>query len=395
MPGRLAENIVHFARVLRAAGLPVGPDRVVTALKALEYAGIEDRSRVHAALSAVLIDRHEHQPVFDGAFNAFWRDPNLFERLMYLTLPQDQKSGSVEQQQRQQRVAEAMAGKPTPVIAADNADANEDEIEIEGALTPSARERLEKADFQSMSAAEFALARKIAETLPLPLPPIVTRRFESSARGGLDLRAILRHSARDPFAAALARRRRQRREAPLVVLIDISGSMERYSRMLLHWVHALTRARSSVSTFTLGTRLTDITRSMKHRDVDEALAAAGNHASDWNGGTRLQTCLAEFNRHHARRVLTGNAAVLLVTDGLEREEGAALGEEAARLRRLAHRVIWLNPLLRYEGFEPRAAGIRAILPHVDAFLPVHNLRSLADLGTSLASIRQARRLAKR
>ncbi len=395
MPGRLAENIVHFARALRAAGLPVGPDRVVTALKALEYAGIEDRSRVHAALSAVLIDRHEHQPVFDGAFNAFWRDLNLFERLMYLTLPQDQKSGSAEQQQRQQRVAEAMAGKPTPVIAADNADANEDEIEIEGALTPSARERLEKADFQSMSAAEFALAKKIAETLPLPLPPIVTRRFESSARGGLDLRAILRHSARDPFAAALARRRRQRREAPLVVLIDISGSMERYSRMLLHWVHALTRARSSVSTFTLGTRLTDITRSMKHRDVDEALAAAGNHASDWNGGTRLQTCLAEFNRHHARRVLTGNAAVLLVTDGLEREEGAALGEEAARLRRLAHRVIWLNPLLRYEGFEPRAAGIRAILPHVDAFLPIHNLRSLADLGTSLASTRQARRLAKR
>lgn len=395
MTGRIAENIVHFARVLRAAGLPVGPDRVVTALKALEYAGVEDRSRVHAALSAVLIDRHEHQPVFDGAFNAFWRDPDLFERLMYLTLPPHQKGTATAREERQQRVAEAMAGTPAPAIAADDTEADQDEIEIAGALTPSARELLEKADFQSMSAAEFALARKIAETIPLPLPPIVTRRFTSSARGGLDLRAILRHSARDPFAAALARRRRQRRDAPLVVLIDISGSMERYSRMLLHWVHALTRARSCVSTFTLGTRLTDITRSMKHRDVDEALAAAGKHASDWNGGTRLQSCLAEFNRRYARRVLTGNAAVLLVTDGLEREEGVALGEEAARLRRLAHRVIWLNPLLRYEGFEPRAAGIRALLPHVDAFLPVHNLRSLADLGASLATSSQPRRFGKR
>ncbi len=395
MTGRIAENIVHFARVLRAAGLPVGPDRVVIALKALELAGVEDRARVHAALSAVLIDRHEHQPVFDSAFQAFWRDPNLFERLMYLRLPPHQKGTATAQEQHQQRVTEAMTGTPAPAVTADDTEADQDETEIAGALTPSARELLEQADFQSMTAAEFALAKKIAETLPLPLPPIITRRFVSSARGALDLRAMLRHSARDPFAAALAHRRRQHRDAPLVVLIDISGSMERYSRMLLHWVHALTRARSSVSTFTLGTRLTDITRSMKHRDVDEALAAAGTHAHDWNGGTRLQTCLAEFNRHHARRVLTGNAAVLLVTDGLERDEGASLGEEAERLRRLAHRVIWLNPLLRYEGFEPRAAGIRAILPHVDAFLPVHNLRSLADLGASLADAGHRQRFGKR
>jgi uncharacterized protein with von Willebrand factor type A (vWA) domain len=177
------------------------------------------------------------------------------------------------------------------------------------------------------------------------------------------------------------------REAPVVVLIDISGSMQRYSRLFLHWVHALTRVRGKVAVYTLGTRLTPITRCLKHRDVDHALEAAGAMVKDWNGGTRLATCLAEFNRVHARRVLTGNAAVLLLSDGLERDEDGSLSTEAARLHRLAHRVVWLNPLLRFEGFEPRAAGIRAILPHVHAFLPVHNLDSLSDLGRALTDHR--------
>ncbi len=383
--GRLAENVTHFARVLRAAGLPVGPDRVVTALKALEICGVEQRVRVHAALSSVLIDRHEHQAVFDAAFAAFWRDPKLFERLMYLSLPKIQGRGDKEREKRQQRLEEALTAKtPPPAPKKDEPDA-EDKVDLETTLTFSERERLQKADFETMSAAEFTLAKKLAEKLPLPIPPLVTRRFETSARGSLDLRAMARHGARDPFGGTLAYRRHAEREAPLVVLIDISGSMQRYSRLFLHWVHALTRVRSNVTVFTLGTRLTAISRYLKHRDADEALAAAGAAVQDWNGGTRLATCLAEFNRVHARRVLTGNAAVLLLTDGLERDDGGVLGEEAARLKRLARRIVWLNPLLRYDGFEPRAAGIRAILPHVDAFLPAHNLTSLADLAKALAA----------
>jgi uncharacterized protein with von Willebrand factor type A (vWA) domain len=382
--GRLADNVVHFSRVLRAAGLPVGPDRVVTALRALELAGLGERLRVHAALSAVLIDRHEHQAVFDAAFAAFWRDPKLFERLMYLSLPKIQGRGTKEEPRRLQRLQDALAGtQPKPDLPPP-APPGEDDIDIDTTLTFSDSERLQRADFETMSAEEFALAKKLAERLPLPIPPLVSRRFESAPRGALDLRAIARHAARDPQGATLARRRRALRVAPVVVLIDISGSMQRYSRLFLHWVHALARARGAVSVFTLGTRLTSITRSLRHRDADEALAAASAQVADWNGGTRLATCLGEFNRIHARRVLTGNASVLLVTDGLERDEGGDLSMQAARLARMAHRVVWLNPLLRFEAFEPRAAGIRAILPHVDAFLPVHNLASLADLGQALA-----------
>jgi uncharacterized protein with von Willebrand factor type A (vWA) domain len=303
---------------------------------------------------------------------------------MYLSLPKIQGRGDNERKKRQQRIEEALTAKtPPPAPRKDEPEA-EDKVDLETTLTFSERERLQKADFETMSAAEFTLAKKLAEKLPLPIPPLITRRFETSARGSLDLRAMARHGARDPFGSTLAYRRHAEREAPLVVLIDISGSMQRYSRLFLHWVHALTRVRGNVTVFTLGTRLTAISRYLKHRDADEALAAAGAAVQDWNGGTRLATCLAEFNRVHARRVLTGNAAVLLLTDGLERDDGGVLGKEAARLKRLARRIVWLNPLLRYDGFEPRAAGIRAILPHVDAFLPAHNLTSLADLSAALA-----------
>ncbi|MBL8386445.1 MAG: VWA domain-containing protein [Burkholderiales bacterium] len=380
--GRLAENIAHFARVLRAAGLPVGPDRVVSALQALAICGIAERARVHAALAAVLIDRREHQAIFDAAFDAFWRDPRAADQIVFYGMPQ--APGSEEEQKRRRRLDDALQPAALALQARDDA-AEEPETVPDAALSFSARERLQSADFESMTAAEFALARKLAERLPLPIPPLATRRWERAARGTLDLRVLARQGARDPFGARLAWRRRALREAPLVVLIDISGSMQRYSRIFLHWVHALMRVKSRVAVFTLGTRLTPVTRCLLHRDPDDALAAAGAAVRDWNGGTRLATCLALFNRLYARRVLTGNAAVLLLTDGLERDEAGTLGAEAARLARLARRIVWLNPLLRYDGFEPRAAGIRAILPHVDAFLPAHNLASLADLAGALGA----------
>ena len=383
----LAENIVHFARVLRNAGLAVGPDRVLAAMAAIEQVGLNRRDDVHAALSAVMLDRHEQQTLFDAAFDAFWRDPKLLEQMMYLLLPKISGRGDKPVAPRANRLAEALAA-PRPKAPTNPAnDTAQDEITFDTTFTFSDRERLQQADFESMTTAEFDLAKKLAEQLPLPVQPVRRRRHERAPnrqRGArVDLRATLQGMARQPHTL-LPAYTRPRTEAPsLVVLLDISGSMERYARLLLHYVHGLTRRHLKVHTLTFGTRLTNITRSLQDRDPDVALQRADQQVSDWKGGTRIATCLDEFNRLWARRLLGSNAAVLLMTDGLDRDEHGDLARAAAQLRRLAHQIVWLNPLLRFDGFEPRAAGVRAMLPNVDRFLPVHNLASLADLGKAL------------
>lgn len=383
----LAENIVHFTRVLRDAGMAVGPDRAIAALAAVEHVGLARREDVHAALSAVMLDRHEQQALFDAAFDAFWRDPKLLEQLMAALLPKISGRGEKARSPRPDRLADALAA---PAATQPRKGANEtaaEELEFEAAFTYSERERLQRADFESMTAAEFALAKKLAEQLPLPIEPVQRRRHRASSPSQpdrhIDLRATLLRMAREPHLLTPSYTRRRTEWPTLVVLLDISGSMERYARLLLHYVHGLTRRNLRVYTLTFGTRLTHITHSLRNRDPDVALRLADAQVQDWKGGTRIASCLEEFNRRWARRLLGANAAVLLVTDGLDRDEHGDLDRAAAQLRRLAHRVVWLNPLLRFEGFQPKAAGIRALLPHVDRFLPVHNLASLADLERAL------------
>jgi len=379
----LADNLVHFSRVLRAAGLQAGPDRVLAAIAAVEAVGLERREDVRAALAAVMLDRHEQQVLFDAAFDTFFRDPKLLEQMMYLMLPKIAGRGEKVRPPRANRLAEALAAPretPAPDRAPENA---KEEIQFEAAFTYSERERLQRADFESMTVAEFELAKTLAERVPLPVKPVLRRRHERAARGSIDLRRTLQGMARQPHTLNAAFTQPRREMPALVVLLDISGSMERYARLFLHYVHGLTRRYLKVQTFTFGTRLTNITRCLRHRDVDVALKQADAQVSDWKGGTRIASCLDDFNRHWARRVLGANAAVLLVTDGLDRDDQGQLAEAAAHLQRSAHELVWLNPLLRFDGFEPKAAGVRALLPHVDRFLPVHNLASLADLGRAL------------
>jgi uncharacterized protein len=383
----ISENIVHFARILRTAGMAVGPDRVLAAMAAIEQVGLNRRDDVHAALSAVMLDRHEQQVLFDAAFDAFWRDPKLLEQLMYMLLPKISGRGDKPAVPRANRLAEALA-PPKPNAAPNPANNTaKEEITFDTSFTFSERERLQQADFESMTAAEFELAKKLAEQLPLPVQPVRRRRHERAANrqngGKLDLRATMQGMARQPHTLTPAFTRPRSEWPTLVVLLDISGSMERYARLLLHYVHGLTRRYLRVHTLTFGTRLTNITRSLKHRDPDEALRQADLQVHDWKGGTRIATCLHEFNQVWARRLLGANAAVLLMTDGLDRDEHGELAHAAAQLRRNAAQIVWLNPLLRFDGFEARAAGVRALLPNVDRFLPVHNLASLADLGRAL------------
>ncbi|MBS0591876.1 MAG: VWA domain-containing protein [Rubrivivax sp.] len=382
----IAANIVHFARVLRGAGMAIGPDRVLAALAAVELVGMDRRDDVRAALSAVMLERHEQQALFDAAFDTFWRDPKLLEQMLYLLLPKITGRGDKLRPPRVNRLAEALAAprrdEPPPPGAP-----GEDEIQFETQFTFSDRERLSQADFETMTTAEFELAKKLAEELPLPIDPVRRRRHEAAPRfaqgARIDLRATMQRMARQPHTLEPCFTRPREEPPAIVVLLDISGSMDRYSRLMLHYVHGLARRALRVHLLTFGTRLTNISRCLRERDPDIALRLADEQVHDWKGGTRIATALHEFNRVWAKRLLGSNAAVLLVSDGLDRDDHGGLGAAAAQLQRMAHQLVWLNPLLRYEGFEPRAAGVRAILPHVDRFLPVHNLASLADLARAL------------
>jgi uncharacterized protein with von Willebrand factor type A (vWA) domain len=382
--GRLPENVMHFARLLRAAGLRVGSDRVIDCVRALEIAGAHQfplrRDDWYWTMSAVLLSRQEQRPIFDQAFRIFWRDPKLAERMMSLLLPHAHGRAPKPEQQQSQRLTDALFGQKEE-------EQKSEKLELEARLTFSAREVLSRMDFDTMSAAELAEAKKMLAELRLPLPMIRTRRKRISRQGkAIDLRATLRESLREggdiiPLVHAAPRTL----HPPLVVLCDISGSMNPYSRMFLHFLHAITNDRDRVSVFVFGTRLTNITRQLRHRDVDVAMSKVADAIRDWSGGTRIGASLREFNFKWGRRVLAQNACVLLVSDGLDREAGEGLSEEMERLAKSCRQLVWLNPLLRYEKFEARPAGVRAMLPHVDLFLPVHNLKSLVDLARTLSA----------
>jgi hypothetical protein len=378
--GRLADNVLYFVRMLRAAGLPVGPAKVVDALAAVEAVGVENRTDFREALASVLVTRREHAALFEQAFELFWRDPRLLEKVLASLLPKVR--GRTSDPELPARLAQAML----PPEAPRSKPASDDELELDATFTFSAREVLQKKDFATMTAEELAAVRQMLARLKLPLPLHTMRRTRAADRGhAVDLRATLRGmSGASGAVAPLRYRARQRRTPPLVVLCDVSGSMDRYARMLLHFLHAITNDRHRVHVLTFGTRLTNITRQLRHRDVDVALAKVTAAVGDWAGGTRIGTCLAEFNRRWSRRLLGQNAVVLLISDGLDADAGEGLAFEAERLAKSCDRLVWLNPLLRYAGFEARPAGIRALLPHVDDFLPVHNLSSLRELAAALA-----------
>ncbi|QCN94265.1 VWA domain-containing protein [Azospirillum argentinense] len=380
MQGGLAINLMHFARALRAAGLPVGPGKLLQAVEAVEAVGIGNRADFYWALHAVFVNRRDQREVFDQAFHVFWRNPDILKRMMGLMLPTIRTESPDTQDPMSRRVADALRG-----TAPEAEGPEKSEIEVDAAFTVSAQERLQEKDFEKMSAAEMAEAKRMLASIALPVAEVTTRRHRPDPRGPrVDPRATLRRMLRSGGDLAdLARRSRRTRPPPLVVLCDISGSMTRYSRMLLHFMHALSNDRDRVHSFVFGTRLTNITRHLRHKDVDVALDAVSAAVADWSGGTRIGTALHAFNRTWARRVLGQGAVVLLITDGLDRDAGEGLAAEAERLHKSCRRLVWLNPLLRWEGFAPKSSGIRALLPHVDDFRPVHNLNSLAGLADAL------------
>jgi uncharacterized protein with von Willebrand factor type A (vWA) domain len=378
--GRLAENIIYFARALRAAGIPVGSGAVMDALTAVRVAGVGTREDFYWTLHAVFVNRHEHSLLFDQAFRIFFRRRGYLDKLMAALLPQVRPRQEEQPKAGARRIEEALfAGMPEQERA-------KPEEERDATLTVSDRELLQRKDFAQMTAAEIAAAKEAIKRLVLSLDEVKTRRLAPSRRGHIvDIRRTLRASLKAGGAVIDLKYFGPRRKAPpIVALLDISGSMSQYTRLFLHFLHAVTDARKRVHTFLFGTRLTNVTRALARKDPDEALAAVSASVADWSGGTRIATSLRAFNKQWARRVLTQGAIVLLITDGLERDGGERLEFEIDRLHRSCRRLIWLNPLLRFEGFEPKAKGIRSMLPHVDELRPIHNLESMAQLVRSLS-----------
>jgi uncharacterized protein with von Willebrand factor type A (vWA) domain len=377
--GLLAENVVHFARVLRKAGIPLGPASVVDAVRAVEIAGIHRRDDFYWTLHSIFATRRDQHATFDEAFRLFWKGRKHLQHML-AGEPEDEDERVPEAPRAAAtRVAEAMFAAGLAGIA------RRDRPEVDARLTASGEEMLRRRDFAQMSAAEVIAAEAALEHMRLPADTVPTRRSVGAPPpGSVDLRRTMRASLRTGGGMiALRHRRSAEVHPPIVVLADISGSMAPYARVLMHFFHAIGRSRR-VHTFLFGTRLTNVTRELRRRDVDEALAACSAAVADWSGGTRIASALHEFNRRWSRRVLGQGAVVLLFTDGLERDLGDDLGPEMDRLHRSCRRLVWLNPLLRFDGFAPRARGIRAMLPHVDEFRSAHSLESVADLCRALS-----------
>ena len=380
---KLATNIVHFARTLRTAGLRVGPGQVLRAIEAVEAAGLRSRDDFYWTLHSVFVNRRDQREIFDQAFHVYWRNPRLLEKMMEMLLPQvGLPADEDKRKQLSRRLQEAL--QPGRGESPEDKESEPPEVEVEATFTVSDREVLQHRDFEQMSQAEIDEALRAISRLRLPVPERRTRRYRSAPRGPrVDFRGSLRRALRPEGLIELRRREPRRRPPPLVILCDISGSMARYTRMFLHFMHAITNDRDRVFCFTFGTRLSNVTRALRNRDVDVALQKASAQVEDWSGGTRIGQALHEFNNRWSRRVLGQGAVVLLITDGLDREGAAGLAEEMERLHKSCSRLIWLNPLLRFGGYEPKSQGNKAMLPHVDEFRPVHNLESLGGLIAAL------------
>ncbi len=378
--GRIAENILFFARLLRASGLPVGPDKVLLGTRAVIAAGIRDQRTLYWTLHAVFVNRRSEREIFNQAFVMFWRDPGFINQMLSLMVPGLRAEQAPDDKALSRRLSETLfkhADRPAPQ--------KDDQLEIDAEGTFSQSELLASKDFEQMSTEELARARSAIRRMTLPFEEIRTRRFVSSSKGErIDLRRILRESAsKGADHLQLHYKSRMTRRPPLIVLCDISGSMDTYARVFLHFLHALTNDRDRVFSFLFGTRLSHVTRSLKSRDPDVAIAKVGADVTDWSGGTRIGASIEEFNRRWARRVLGQNATVLLFTDGLDREGGQGLELAARRLKASCRRLIWLNPLMRYDRYQPIAAGAEALSQHVTEMRSCHNLKSLEDLAAAL------------
>ncbi len=382
--GKLPANLMGFGRALRRAGLPMDTSRMALALQAVLLVGIDRRPDLRAALQAVLVSQPQDMEVFEQLFDAYFRDPQLAQQLLAQMLPKAPAAAPIARKPRVQEALQAPA-------AARRTEPTEQEVQLDAAMSASDRERLRQADFASLNASEYRLIEQLVRQIPLDLPPVTGRRTRAGSRGALPHWAsTLRQAARfDGDVFHLPRRERQDVALPLLVLVDVSGSMERYARLLLAFLHAATRNQPR-AVYAVGTRLTDLRPAFRQLDTDRMLAMASTLMADYAGGTRLGDCLASLRHAHARQLVGRRTVVLIISDGLDTGEPAELDRELAWLKRHSRQLVWLNPLLRFAGYAPLAQGAQVLHRHADAMLAVHNLSRLEDLAQALAKLLRQR-----
>ena len=374
----LLPRLGAFARLLHDAGMEAGPRRLTDATRALGFIDLKRHDDFRNALRAVFVSRKDEIPVFEAAFDIFWAPPD----------PRA-SAGIIPGRTRSLPMSPERARLWANALGLNSSQMNREQQPTEFPASSSgysSEELLRHKDFEDMTWAETEQVKRLLEQAPWRVAEKRTRRLRPSRAGRIDLRRSARHAIRSSGELMTLFRRRPRvRRRPLVLICDVSGSMERYSRLLMIFAHAIAR-REDVEAFVFSTRLTRITRLLRHRDIDRALQSVSKGVHDFSGGTRIGDALADFNRHWARRVLGHGAVVIVISDGWDRGDPSQLTAELIHLRRSAHRLIWLNPLLGTEGYEPLTRGMAAALPHCDDFLAAHNVQALEDLGRLLASL---------
>ncbi|MFZ4285199.1 vWA domain-containing protein [Variovorax sp. HJSM1_2] len=384
--GKLTANFVGFGRSLRRAGVRIDSARLALAVDAVQAVGLGAKDDVSAALEAVLVSREQDRMVFREVFDAYFRDPEIAHKLLAQMLPTAE--GKAEPSKRRPRVREALSPPRAPQALA-KPKAEDQKLELDAAMTASDLQRLQHADFNALSATEYHLVARLARDIALPIPLVEQRRTRPGERGArMHWPGVLRQAARHGGElAVLAKLMRRQKPLPLLVLVDVSGSMERYARLLLAYLHAATQGQGvRRDVFAFGTQLTDLTGAFRLADTDAMLAAAGEQIADFAGGTQLGESLKTLRTEHGRRLVGRRTLVLLITDGLDTGEPAALAQELDWLRRSCRRLLWLNPLLRFDGYAPLARGAAQLHTRAHAMLAVHNLSKLEDLAASLAAL---------
>ena len=374
----LLPRLGAFARLLHDAGLEAGPRRVTDATRALNHIDLKVEEDFRSALRSVFVSRKEDIPVFEAAFDIFWAPPD----------PRA-SAGVIPGRSRSLPMAPERAKVWADALGLNRSQMNREQNQQEFPASSSgysAEELLRHKDFEDMTWAESEQVKRLLDQARWRVAERRTRRLRPSRGGRIDLRRSARHAIRSSGELMTLFRRKPRvRRRPLVLICDVSGSMERYSRLLMIFAHAIAR-REDLEAFVFSTRLTRITRLLRHRDIDRALDSVSKGVHDFSGGTRIGDALGDFNRKWARRVLGHGAVVIIVSDGWDRGDPQHLVAELVHLRRSAHRLIWLNPLLGSDGYEPLTRGMAAALPHCDDFLAAHNVAALEDLGRLLGSL---------